>query len=180
LEILRVMNKESHNLFAETVGKTLGRMVVGEGSYEGGQQAVTRFLVREVGIAPEEIRIRDGSGLSPENRVSAKALVQLLDFMASSSLWDDFWSTLPEAGIRRELGRMGGTPASRNLRAKTGTMEGVSALSGMVRTRSGERVIFSIISNEVASEIRAKRAEDQVGIRLASLTRPLEGGSPRP
>lgn len=180
LEILRVMNKESHNLFAETVGKTLGRMVVGEGSYEGGEQAVTRFLVREVGIAPEEIRIRDGSGLSPENRVSAKALVQLLDFMASSSLWDDFWSTLPEAGIRRELGRMGGTPASRNLRAKTGTMEGVSALSGMVRTRSGERVIFSIISNEVASEIRAKRAEDQVGIRLASLTRPLEGGSPRP
>ena len=112
--------------------------------------------------------------ISPENRVSAKALIQLLDFMASSPLWDDFWSTLPEAGVRRELRRMGGSPASRNLRAKTGTMDGVSALSGMVRTRTGERVLFSILSNEVPSEIRAKRAEDQVGIRLASLTRPLE------
>ena len=180
LEILRVVNKESHNLFAETVGKTLGRMVVGEGSFQGGEEALTRFLLREVGIAPEEIRVSDGSGLSPENRVSAKALIQLLDFMARSSLWEDFWSTLPEAGVRRELGRMGGSPASGNLRAKTGTMDGVSALSGMVRTRSGERVIFSIISNGVASEIRAKRAEDQVGIRLASLTRPLEDRSPRP
>jgi D-alanyl-D-alanine carboxypeptidase len=67
---------------------------------------------------------------------------------------------------------MSGSPASRNLRAKTGTMEGVSALSGMVRTRSGERVLFSILSNDVPSEYRAKRAEDQLGIRLASLTRP--------
>lgn len=175
LDILRVVNKESNNFFAETVAKTLGQIVVGKASYQGGAEAVTRFLLREVGISPEEIRVRDGSGLSPENRVSAKALIQLLDFMASSPLWDDFWSTLPEAGVRRELGRMGGSPASRNLRAKTGTMDGVSALSGMVRTRTGERVIFSILSNEVPSEIRAKRAEDQVGIRLASLTRPMEG-----
>jgi len=177
LDILRVVNKESNNFFAETVAKTLGQMVVGRASYQGGTEAVTRFLLREVGISPEEIRVRDGSGLSPENRVSAKALIQLLDFMASSPLWDDFWSTLPEAGVRRELRRMGGSPASRNLRAKTGTMDGVSALSGMVRTRTGERVLFSILSNDVPSETRAKRAEDQVGIRLASLTRPMEDPS---
>jgi D-alanyl-D-alanine carboxypeptidase/D-alanyl-D-alanine-endopeptidase (penicillin-binding protein 4) len=178
LEILRVVNKESHNLFAEAVGKTLGRMVTGEGSFGGTEEAVTRFLTRDVGIPAEELRVRDGSGLSPENRVSAGAIIRLLDFMAASPLWDDFWSTLPEAGVRRELGRMGGTPASRNLRAKTGTMEGVSALSGMVRTRSGERVLFSILSNDVASEIRAKRAEDQVGIRLANLSRPQVDPSP--
>ena len=83
----------------------------------------------------------------------------------------DFLGTLPVAGTRRELGRMYRSPAAGNLRAKTGTMEGISALSGIVTTRSGERILFSILSNEVASEYRAKRAEDQLGIRLASLTR---------
>ena len=69
---------------------------------------------------------------------------------------------------------MSGSPAARNLRAKTGTMEGVSALSGMVRTRSGERVLFSILANGVSSEYRAKRVEDRLGIRLASLTRAVD------
>ena len=179
LDILRVVNKESNNYLAETVAKTLGRLTLGDGSFEGGTAAVRRFLVGEVGVSPSEINLRDGSGLSPQNRVSAGALIKVLKFMAESPDWEDFWSTLPEAGVRREMRRMGGSPAARNLRAKTGTMEGVSALSGMVRTRSGERVLFSIISNEVSSEYRAKRAEDQLGIRLASLTRPLEATPPQ-
>lgn len=174
LEILRVINKESHNLFAEALAKTLGRLTTGRGSFDGGTEAVERFLVREVGVSPSRIALRDGSGLSGRNRVSAGALVQVLRFLAESPEWEEFWSTLPQAGLRRELGRMSGSPAARNLRAKTGTMEGVSALSGMVRTRSGERVLFSIIANDVTSEYRAKRAEDQLGIRLASLTRPIE------
>jgi len=171
LEILRVVNKESNNLLAETVLKTLGRQVTGEGSFEGGTRALVRFLTGTVGVSPDEITPRDGSGLSAQNHVSANALVRVLAFMADSPAWPAFYGTLPEAGVRRELGRMAGSPAARNLRAKTGTMDGVSALSGMVRTRSGERVLFSIISNGVSSERRAKRAEDQVGIRLASLTR---------
>lgn len=178
LEILRVVNKESHNLLAEAVGKTLGRLVVGQGSYEGTEEALRRFLLREVGVPPEELKVSDGSGLSPGNRLSPAVIVRLLQFMAQSPRWEDFWSTLPEAGRRRELRRMSGTPATRNLRAKTGTMDGVSALSGMVRTRSGERILFSILSNGVASEMRAKRAEDQVGIRLASLTRPTLPSDP--
>lgn len=174
IEILRVVNKESNNFFAESVAKTLGRMVLGDGSFSGGQRAVERFLVSEVGIRAEEFRIRDGSGLSKENLASPGVFIQVLDFMSSSDLWEDYWSTLPEAGVRRELGRMYRSPAAGNLRAKTGTLDRVSALSGMVTTRSGERIVFSILSNEVASEYRAKRAEDQIGIRLASLTRPIQ------
>jgi len=177
LEVLRVVNKESNNLMAETVAKTLGRVTLGDGSFRGGMEAVERFLIREVGVSPEEIRLRDGSGLSAENRVSAAVLIRVLHYLADSPNWDAFWDTLPEAGIRRELGRMGGTPATRNLRAKTGTMDRVSALSGMVRTRDGERILFSILANGVRSEYRAKRAEDQLGIRLASLTRPGPGES---
>lgn len=173
LEILRVVNKESNNFLAESVARTLGRITVGDGSFEGGIEAVERFLVSRVGVPSEEVAVRDGSGLSASNRVSAGALIQVLEFMAGSRYWDEFWNTLPEAGVRTELRRMGGTPASRNLRAKTGTMGGVSALTGMVKTRSGERVLFSILSNEVPSEYRAKRAEDRLGIRLASISRAL-------
>jgi D-alanyl-D-alanine carboxypeptidase/D-alanyl-D-alanine-endopeptidase (penicillin-binding protein 4) len=173
LEILRVINKESNNLFAETVAKTLGRTVVGDGSFEGAQRAISEFLVQEVGVPAQRFRVRDGSGLSNQNGASAGAFVQLLAFMHESPFWEDFWETLPEAGVRRELGRMYRTAAAGNLRAKTGTIDGVSALSGMVRTRSGERILFSILSNDLSSEYRAKRAEDQIGIRLASLSRPL-------
>jgi D-alanyl-D-alanine carboxypeptidase/D-alanyl-D-alanine-endopeptidase (penicillin-binding protein 4) len=178
IEILRVVNKESHNLLAETVLKTLGRQIYGVGAFAGVTRALERFLTREVVSNGDEVVLRDGSGLSPRNRVSARAVVEVLDFAAAQPTWDAFLSTLPEAGIRRELGRMRGSPAARNLRAKTGTMEGVSALSGIVRTRSGERILFSIISNGVASESRAKRAEDQLGIRFASLTRPREINGP--
>jgi D-alanyl-D-alanine carboxypeptidase/D-alanyl-D-alanine-endopeptidase (penicillin-binding protein 4) len=171
LEILRPINKRSNNFLAETVGKLLGRIVMGEGSFEGGSQAVEAFLVDEVGVDPAQIRIRDGSGLSAENRASAAVFVETLAYMADSPHWEAFAETLPVAGVRRELGRMYRTPAAQNLRAKTGTMDSVSALSGEVNTLSGERIFFSILSNEVASEYRAKRAEDQVGSRLASLTR---------
>ena len=174
LDLLRVINKESNNFLAETVAKTIGRVVLGDGSFAGGGRAIERFLLEEVGASRGEFQVRDGSGLSAENRASATVFVQTLEYMASSPYWEEFLNTLPEAGVRRELGRMYRSPAARNLRAKTGTMDRVSALSGLVRTRSGERILFSILSNEVASTFRAKRAEDQLGIRLASLTRPFQ------
>jgi PBP4 family serine-type D-alanyl-D-alanine carboxypeptidase len=171
LEILRVVNKESNNFLAESVLRTVGRVAGGDGSFEGGSRAVEDFLISEVGVQPEEVRVRDGSGLSPENQVSPRAFIKTLEYLAGSPHWEEFLGTLPEAGVRRELGRMYRSPAAQNLRAKTGTMDGVSALSGVVRTRTGERILFSILSNDVRSEYRAKRAEDQLGILLASLTR---------
>jgi D-alanyl-D-alanine carboxypeptidase/D-alanyl-D-alanine-endopeptidase (penicillin-binding protein 4) len=172
LEVLEVVNKESNNFLAESVLKTVGRVVTGDGSFEGGSRAVEAFLTSEVRTPKEEAQVRDGSGLSTENLVSPGVFVRTLEYLADSPHWELFLGTLPEAGVRRELGRMYRSPAARNLRAKTGTMDGVSALSGMVRTQSGERILFSILSNDAASEYRAKRAEDQVGIRLASLARP--------
>jgi LysM repeat protein len=86
-------------------------------------------------------------------------------------MFQSYWETLPEAGVPNGLRRMGGTPASGNLRAKTGTIDNVSSLSGYVRARDGERLAFSIISNNVPSTYRAKRIEDAIGIRLASFDR---------
>src|SRR6185295_6396437 len=89
-------------------------------------------------------------------------------------LWEPYWETLPEAGNPHELRRMYQTPAAGNLRAKTGTIEHVSALSGMVRSANGERILFSIIANDLPSTRPAKMIEDRIGVQLASFERPFE------
>ncbi len=170
LEYLTVVNHESHNLFAETIIKTMGKVTTGEGSFEGGASAVRSFVTGEAGIDGDQILAVDGSGLSKGNRTSAGALVGLLLHVAASDNWDAFVSTLPEAG-RRSLRRMYGTRAARNLRAKTGTIDGVSALTGIVTTRDGETLLFSILSNELRSTGAAKRVEDRIGARLADFHR---------
>ena len=177
LEYLTVLNHESHNFFAETIVKTMGKVVTGEGSFEGGARAVQSFATEEAGIEAAQIMAVDGSGLSKSNRTSAGALVGLLRQVAESDNWDAFVSTLPEAG--RSLRRMYGTPAARNLRAKTGTIDGVSALTGIVTTRDGETLLFSILSNELRSTGPAKRVEDRIGARLAEFRRDV-GPTPAP
>jgi D-alanyl-D-alanine carboxypeptidase/D-alanyl-D-alanine-endopeptidase (penicillin-binding protein 4) len=170
IDALEIVNQRSHNLYADMVLKTLGRVVEGEGSFAGGARAVERFAVDEVGIDPTEIRVLDGSGLAAENRTSARALVQVLAWAADGDRADLFERTLPAAGSRELNRRMGRTAASGNLRAKTGTIAGVSALSGIVRTRDGERVAFSIVGNGLRSPYYAKRrVEDELGVALAEL-----------
>jgi serine-type D-Ala-D-Ala carboxypeptidase/endopeptidase (penicillin-binding protein 4) len=171
LEILDVVNKKSHNLMAEQTLRTVGRVAEGEGSVDGGFKAVQQLLTKETGSVPEELRMDDGSGLSVLDRTSARTVIHLLSFMAKSPMWESYWSTLPEAGVSGGLRRMYGTPAQGNLKAKTGTINNVSALSGYVKAADGERLAFSIISNNVPSTWRAKRVEDAIGARLASYKR---------
>lgn len=169
---LAVVNKESNNLFAELVFRALGRAASGVGSPEASSAAV-RTALGELGVDVNEVVQLDGSGLSSGSRVSASTFVDVLQTMADSPVWAEYWASLPEAGRRGELGRMFGTPAAGNLRAKTGTIEGVSALSGMVRSRTGERLAFSLMVNGTRSNGRAKAVENQVGALLAGFGRPL-------
>ncbi len=167
---LAVINKESNNLFAELVFRTLGRVTSGVGSPEASAAAV-RTALGEVGVDMSDVVQLDGSGLSAGSRVSASTFVEVIERMAASPTWAEYWGSLPQAGTRRELGRMSGTPAAGNLRAKTGTIEGVSALTGMVRSLSGERLAFSLLVNNTRSNSRAKAVENQVGAILASFGR---------
>jgi serine-type D-Ala-D-Ala carboxypeptidase/endopeptidase (penicillin-binding protein 4) len=171
IDILEVINKKSHNLMAEQALRTVGRVAGGEGSVAGGFKAVQTLLEKETGSVPEGFNMDDGSGLSVLDRTSARTIVHLLSFMSKSPMWDAYWSTLPEAGVPGGLRRMGGTRAQGNLKAKTGTINNVSSLSGYVRSANGERLAFSIISNNVPSTWRAKRVEDAIGARLAAYNR---------
>jgi D-alanyl-D-alanine carboxypeptidase/D-alanyl-D-alanine-endopeptidase (penicillin-binding protein 4) len=167
LDVLEVVNKRSNNFMAEQVLRTVGRVVVGDGSVEGGTTALRLFALQEVGLDSLQLRVYDGSGLSPLNRTTPAALVRLLGYAARATLWEPFWSTLPQTGARDGLRRMIGTPAEGRVWAKTGTINQVSALSGYVRSASGEMVVFSILNNRAAPTSRAKRLEDQIVARLA-------------
>ncbi|MDZ7779236.1 MAG: D-alanyl-D-alanine carboxypeptidase/D-alanyl-D-alanine-endopeptidase [Gemmatimonadota bacterium] len=169
---LEVINKQSHNLFAELVFRTIGRIETNVGSPSASARAVRSALAR-IGVDTAGIELLDGSGLSVGNRVTPRQLVEVLDRMAEHPHWNTYWATLPEAGRARELPRMYRTAAAGNLRAKTGTIERVSALSGVVRTQNGERLAFAIMLNGTPSVARAKAVENQIGARLARVERGL-------
>jgi D-alanyl-D-alanine carboxypeptidase/D-alanyl-D-alanine-endopeptidase (penicillin-binding protein 4) len=169
-DYLAVVNKRSNNLFAELLFRTAGRHAEGARAPGAAERAVRRTLA-DMGVDTTGMVLMDGSGLSEGNRVQAATLVGLLSQMSESELWGDLWASLPEAGNRRELPRMYRTPAAGNLRAKTGTIEGVSALTGVVQSMDGERLAFSIMVNESPSQNGAKRIEDELGIRLAAFAR---------
>lgn len=175
LRVLDIINKKSHNLMAEQVLRTAGRVAVGVGTVEGGQRAVRHMIEQEGGSA--NLAMYDGSGLSVMNRASARDFIVLLDVMAQSPMYQTYLETLPQAGAANGLRRMHRTSAEGNLRAKTGTINNVSALSGYVTAANGERLAFSIISNDVPSTWMAKRVEDAIGARIAEFQRPADGAA---
>ncbi len=173
-DLLGVVNKRSHNLYAEALLLALGRAVWGDGSFDGGTRVLTQYLTQVVQIDGDGLLVVDGSGLSRLNRARASDLVKLLAHMDQDEHAEAFWTSLPEAGNQRELRRMYRSAAAGNLRAKTGTIHRVSALSGVVRTVDGEPIYFSIMANDVPSPWAAKQVEDRIGIQLAGFTRPFD------
>ncbi len=171
LDIVEVVNHRSHNLYAEQVLRTLGRVHTGEGSLEAGTRAAVAHLAN-AGVDLAGLRMRDGSGLSADNRVQPATVVSLLARMTELPAGPIFLQTLPEAGDPQGLRRMARTSAEGRLRAKTGTIQRVSALAGYVRSADGELLGFSIVANGVPSTWTAKRVEDALGARLAGFRRP--------
>jgi D-alanyl-D-alanine carboxypeptidase/D-alanyl-D-alanine-endopeptidase (penicillin-binding protein 4) len=170
-DVVFVTNHVSHNLFADALLKSVGRAARGEGSFGAGAEAVRRMLAGGAGGDTSALWQVDGSGLSHQNRTTARAVVRLLSRMARDPAAASYLESLPVAGSEQGLARMYGTAAAGNLRAKTGTIRGVSSLSGYVRTADGERLIFSILANDVPATGLEKRTEDAIGARLARFSR---------
>jgi D-alanyl-D-alanine carboxypeptidase/D-alanyl-D-alanine-endopeptidase (penicillin-binding protein 4) len=149
--VLKRMNKHSSNFVAEQLLKTLGAEVKGPpGSTANGVAVAEEFLEREAGIPRGSYILRNGSGLNDTNRFTPRQLAQLLKVM-----WDrfplapEFLSSVGIAGKDGTLRyRFEGSEAVGRLRAKTGTLENVSALSGYVQSVGGERFAFSVIVND--------------------------------
>lgn len=144
-----VINKKSQNFYAEQLLKTIGAEKKGVGSWESGAQAVTEWLVSEVGVAPGEIEMIDGSGMSRFNRASAGAFIKVLQHMWNSPARNEFVSSMPYSGepdsrLRRRLNE---PDYERRVYAKTGYISGVIGLSGYVHGQSGKVYAFSFLFN---------------------------------
>lgn len=165
--VLTYMNRTSDNLSAENILKTMAAERFGPpGTTELGVALVTASMAG-MGVDTTRIVIADGSGVSRYNLTSPEAVVALLAAMArQEALFPVWYNTLPVAGVNGTLSnRMKGTPAEANVRAKTGTLQGVSSLSGYVTDADGEQLVFSILMQHYP---RASRAYRQVQDRIAS------------
>jgi D-alanyl-D-alanine carboxypeptidase/D-alanyl-D-alanine-endopeptidase (penicillin-binding protein 4) len=151
--ILKRMNKLSSNFVAEQLLKTMGAEVKGTpGSFTKGVEVVEQFLEREVGIPRGTYVMKNGSGLNDANRFSTAQINRLLRYMVERFPFaPEYMSSVPIAGKDGTLKyRFEGSDAAGRLRAKTGTLESVSALSGYVTSAGGERFTFSMIANDFA------------------------------
>jgi D-alanyl-D-alanine carboxypeptidase/D-alanyl-D-alanine-endopeptidase (penicillin-binding protein 4) len=150
-DIATVLMKVSQNLYAETLLKAIGAATGGIGTTEGGRIAVQKLL-DSWSLPPSTFVQADGSGLSRYDYVTAEMLVTILTRMAKDPRHHDaFTSALPIAGTDGTLrSRMKGTFAAGNAIAKTGSIANVRTLSGYVRTRGGETLVFSILANAFA------------------------------
>jgi PBP4 family serine-type D-alanyl-D-alanine carboxypeptidase len=166
-EILKIVNKESHNLQAETLLRLLGLRVKGEGTVSAGQEAVKAFLER-MGVQADAWRLQDGSGLSRSDVLSPHGLVGLLAAMDRHPHAQVFRESLAVAGVDGTLkSRMRGTPAQGRVAAKTGTLHTAQALAGYARTSGGDRLAFALLVSHHPEPKEAVAALDEIAARLA-------------
>jgi D-alanyl-D-alanine carboxypeptidase/D-alanyl-D-alanine-endopeptidase (penicillin-binding protein 4) len=168
------MNKQSDNLSAENLFKTLGANFLDPpGSAAKGTEVIKRFLSVST-VDTSRIVVADGSGVSRYDLISADGLIKVLMRMAGDSqAFPAFNASLPIAGVDGTLSkRMKNSPAAGNLRGKTGSLTGVSSLSGYARTAEGELLAFSILmQNFVANSSRYREVQDRIGSLMCSLRR---------
>jgi serine-type D-Ala-D-Ala carboxypeptidase/endopeptidase (penicillin-binding protein 4) len=155
-------NKPSNNFFAEMLLKRLGGGGKRKGTTHRGARRVERFAKR-VGSG---VRASDGSGLGRSNRGTPKQVGQLVRAMIRAGSQQAFRDSLAIAGRDGTLAsRMRGTAAEGRCRGKTGTLTGVSTLSGFCNVATG-RVVFSILMNGVDAT-RARSAQDRMIAAIA-------------
>ncbi|MBV9880356.1 MAG: D-alanyl-D-alanine carboxypeptidase/D-alanyl-D-alanine-endopeptidase [Gemmatirosa sp.] len=172
-DLLSAMNRESINHFAELIFRDAARGPKRDslGSAATGNALLQRFLTQKVGAAPGAASVTDGSGLSVLDRVTPRAMVQLLSYAHKAPWSSAFHASLPVAGESELMRhRMIATPAAGNLHAKTGTTNDVIGLGGYVTAENGEVLAFSFLFNG-RDRWNARATIDRMGATMAAFSR---------
>lgn len=175
-EIVRRMNKNSVNIYAELILRSLGRqfgetaiaetkqMQEVRGDDSAGTSVVKKFL-RENKVLTDDIQIHDGSGLSRLDFVTPEAFARALIYAAQSKFADVFTNSLPIAGTDGTLGgRLGKVKGK--IYAKTGSISFVNSLAGYALTNENEVLAFAIISNNVTKKTDSSNVIDAIAANL--------------
>lgn len=145
--LIKEINKHSDNFLAECLFKTLGAVATGkQGNSFYSTQTIIKFM-KDNGIYSEGTSVVDGSGISRYDHITVSAIVGLLQKMYFDlHHFKDFFQSLSIAGEDGTLRhRLDGTLAQNNFHGKTGTLNGVSSLSGYLTLPSGDELIVSMI-----------------------------------
>lgn len=158
-EELNIINRNSNNARADNLLRGIG-----------GQSQVQAALA-PLGISASDFVQADGSGLSRSNQVKPLALVTLLKGMYATDQTKLFYESLPVGGVNGTLrNRFKGTPVQGKVRAKTGTLRGVRALSGYLETQGYGPIAFSIVVNQPGQSGRVMLdAIDAMVLKMAQL-----------
>lgn len=163
-QLLTTVLKNSHNLYAEMLFKRSSPT----GSYAESEDLERRFAVDEAHVDPAEFRFADGSGLSPDDLVTPAAIVRVLRWMNAPERRGTWWMILAQPGSEGTLHNRLKDLAGRMI-GKTGSLNGVNALSGVVRGSDGKYRYFSIILNHhLANTSDALHALDAIAEQIAN------------
>ncbi len=169
--VLYYLNKESDNLNAEMLIYAMALADSGAPATAYNGLAAVKRLIDSLGFNPDNYSIADGSGVSHYNLVSAELLLESLKYMYynQKDLFELFYNSLPVAGVDGTLkNRMKNTSAQNNVHAKTGTLNGVSNLSGYVTSKNSHLIAFSIlVQNFVDEYSKARSFQDKICELLA-------------
>ena len=162
--VLDRMMKKSDNFYAEAVFYQTAASVRRPLAKASDATGVTRKLLKRLGLDAGSYRLADGSGLSLYNYISAELLCTLLKHAwRTPKIHEALWVSLPIAGVDGTLEkRMTKGPADGNVRAKTGTLTGISSLAGYCRAANGHQLCFSIINQGVMRNQAGKNFQDRV------------------
>ncbi|MDR0805380.1 MAG: serine-type D-Ala-D-Ala carboxypeptidase [Enterobacteriaceae bacterium] len=145
-DLLTMMLKNSDNMIADTVFRTLGSKLYGvSGTWHSGASAVRQILFKQAGIDIGNTVIADGSGLSRHNLIAADTMMQILQYIAQNDSQLNFIAMLPIAGQDGTLlARKGFKDAGLDgkVSAKTGALQSVYNLAGFMTSASGEKIAF--------------------------------------
>ncbi len=164
--LLQEINQKSNNLYAEVLVQILGKELDIDTALEGVTQSLT-----ELGVAPQNYKLVDSSGLSRHNLISPQALVQTLRLMSQTRVAEIYRSSLAVAGNNGTLiKRFENTVIQGNLQGKTGTLSGVSTLSGYLNVPNYQPLVFSImVNNSEQSNSKLNQAIDEIVLVLGGL-----------
>lgn len=153
--LLKRVLKDSNNIYAESLTKTLGFRYFKQGTFKAGTRAIKKILSKPANMNVKRMKLLDGSGQSRYNLLSPKHLNQVLHMMYHHSFYPEFKEGLAISGKSGTLKwRMGHKGMLGNVVAKTGTLEGVSTLSGYLTPKNQRTIVFTIMTDRVVESTR--------------------------
>lgn len=175
LDVLsHAINVPSHNEFADLAMHHLGFVESGDDTYAAGESVVIKVL-EDAGIDPAGLALNDGSGLSHQNRVTPRQIVELTETMLARPEGTAFLHSLSVSGVRGTIGgRLTGGDTNGRFWGKTGTLTGVIALSGILfHEHDGQRYIAAFLSNGVGNASAGRAGLDAAVAAVAKDRRGL-------